>query len=128
MLILIGLLAGGLPACNTHELETIQPQPNATVSTPLSVADAERWYKAQAGSVPTGTNAQQTATATGRGPLPIDWAHAADTVASARFVVMAPLKKTSPAFVKSGYQSFRYLLLTRPNPAMVSAAVVEVLV
>lgn len=42
-------------------------------------------------------------------------------------MVFAPFRDPSHGFTNSGYQSFRYLLLTRPAPHLVSGAIVEVL-
>jgi|GEM_PF-6526177 len=127
-LLALGLLAVGVPACTTHESDLIHPQPAAISASPLSVADAQRWYTAQAGPFKVAArNTQASATGPGSGPLPIDWANAIDTTANARAMVFAPFRDPGHGFTNSGYQSFRYLLLTRPAPHLVSAAVVEIL-
>jgi hypothetical protein len=73
---------------------------------------------------PAGPKAARTTTSL----LPLDWAGAIDTVVAAQPLVLAPFQKVAPAFLNSGYEAFRYLILSRPAPGMVSAAVVEVLV
>lgn len=122
------LLAVGVPACTTQESDSIHPQPAAISASPLSVADAQRWYTAQARPFKAAArNTQASSTKLGSGPLPIDWADAIDTTANARAMVFAPFRDLGHDFTSSGYQSFRYLLLTRPAPHLVSGAVVEIL-
>ncbi|GAA4367438.1 hypothetical protein GCM10023185_39300 [Hymenobacter saemangeumensis] len=91
------------------------------------MADAQQWYKAQAGPLKPASFAARSSSAIGSGPLPIDWANAIDTTANNRAFVFAPFRELGQGFTNSGYQTFRYLLLTRPTPNLVSGAVVEVL-
>ena len=124
----LALLGIGVPACTTQESDSISPQTTTTSALSLSVADAQHWYIAQAGPVkPAGRNAQSSSAEPGSGPLPIDWAGAIDTTANNRAFVFAPFRDLGQGFTSGGYQTFRYLLLTRPAPNLVSGAVVEIL-
>ncbi len=124
----LSLLAIGVPACTTQELDHVRPQVTETSTSSLSTADAQRWYNAQAGPLkPASFAARSSSAEAGSGPLPIDWTNAIDTTANNRAFVFAPFRELGKGFTNSGYQTFRYLLLTRPAPNLVSGAVVEVL-
>jgi hypothetical protein len=124
-LLVLSVLAVGVPACTTHESDSIRPQ--AALSSTLTVADARSWYQAQAGPLQTAAAARGSSpTQTVSGPLPIDWAHAVDTTADAHAVVFAPVRDFGRRFTDAGYQTSRYLVVTRSGPTQPTGMVVEV--
>jgi len=128
-LLVLSVLAVGVPACTTHESDSIRPQATLPSALPLTVADARSWYQAQAGPLKTAASAARSSTTEPvSGPLPIDWASAVDTTANAQAVVFAPVRDFGRRFAEAGYQAYRYLLVTRSVPTQLSGMVVEVFI
>lgn len=126
-LLVLSVLAVGVPACTTHESDSIRPQAALPSILPLTVADARSWYQAQAGPLqPAAAARGSSPTKPVSGPLPIDWANAVDTTADAHAVVFAPVRDFGRRFIDAGYQTFRYLVVTRSGPTQPSGMVVEV--
>lgn len=118
------LLLGGLfaaQACSQHQADLPAPD-TSTVREELSIAEARKWYASQASPLTSTTDGRYNA-----GPLAIDWARASDTVVAAHALVLAPVRDCGQIFSSAGYQSSRYLLVTRLGSTSTSGQVVEIL-